>query len=111
MNCADQKFGHNFPYPGAPCIDCGILQSELSYEKPKNIIYEIKKPIKNIHTENHLLAKEICDFYEEMKFGVWLGMIKRKGRQVVYEAFAEAKQNNKPVKWLMWRLSNKYGRN
>lgn len=108
MNCAGQKFGHNFI--GDICLNCGVSQRELSYGKPQKIeiVMPAKKPFKNIHTDKHSLAKEICDFYKENKFGTWLGIISRKGHQTAFEAFAEAKQYKKSAKWLMWRLSKKY---
>jgi len=62
-----------------------------------------------IHSKEHDLAKQICDYFGEKKFGMWLGIIKRKGLENVYTAFAETKQSNAktPVKILMWKLKDK----
>ena len=37
MNCKGKKFGHNFPFSGAKCENCGISQQELSFGKPKKV--------------------------------------------------------------------------
>jgi hypothetical protein len=33
--CKGQKFGHNFPFTGSDCLNCGVNQRELSYGRPK----------------------------------------------------------------------------
>lgn len=83
-------------------------------DKPIVSIGSILPPIKRkadkgIHSEEHDLAKQICDYFHENKFGMWLGIIKRNGVQKVYQAFAEAKQSRgkTPVKILMWKLKKK----
>jgi len=36
-DCYNQRFGHNFPIPGAECTKCGISQTELSGRKLRRL--------------------------------------------------------------------------
>jgi hypothetical protein len=97
-SCKGKKFGHNFAYPGGPCLNCGINQNDLSKEfKPKRIKEAIKKPsdpTKGMHSEIHALAKDISEYCDEpKKFGLYLGIIKRIGHDRAYQIFAEIKQS------------------
>jgi hypothetical protein len=96
-SCKGKKFGHNFAFVGGPCLNCGINQSKLSKEfKPKKINETIKKPsdpAKGIHSAIHALAKDISEYCEEpKKFALYLGIIKRIGREKAYQIFSEIKQ-------------------
>jgi len=59
--CHNQKFGHNFPYTGADCLNCGINQYELSrqFRKPKKE--------KKISSEFHELVENIWKLYGKKK--------------------------------------------
>lgn len=95
--CKGKKFGHNFAYPGGPCLNCGISQNDLSVDsKPKKIKEAIEiepKTIKGIHSKIHALAKDISEFCEEpKKFALYLGIIKRIGHDRAFQIFGELKQ-------------------
>ena len=98
--CHNQKFGHNFPFPGANCSNCGVNQHELN-EKVVTWLKDIKKykPRKaerGIHSEMHALAKEVSEFFgEPKKFAMYLGIIKNTGIQRSYQIFSEIKQSKK----------------
>lgn len=51
------------------------------------------KPIKGIHSEIHALAKDISEYCgEQKKFAMYLGVIKRIGKNKAYKIFSEIKQ-------------------
>ena len=94
--CKGKKFGHNFPVPGGQCLNCKISQKDLS-KKPKRI--KIKKPIdpaRGMHSDIHALAKDISEYCKEpKKFALYLGVIKRIGKNRAYQIFSEIKQSKK----------------
>lgn len=117
-SCQNQKFGHNFPYPGVNCLNCGIGQYELNKigrgrKKPGNLKESLGKRLaekgKFLHSKEHLLADEISRYFrEEKKFGMYLGIIKRTGFSETLRAFSETKQSKIPekdkVKLFMWKI-------
>lgn len=102
--CKGKKFGHNFPVAGGHCLNCGISQKELSEElKPKKL--------RGIHSEIHALAKDISEYCKEpKKFALYLGIIKRIGKNRTYQIFSEIKQSKtikSPAKIFMYLSKNK----
>jgi len=96
--CKGKKFGHNFPVVGGTCLYCGISQNELSKKfKPKKLKDALKKPpdpARGIHSAIHALAKDISEFCNEpKKFALYLGIIKRIGKNRAHQIFAEMKQS------------------
>lgn len=120
-SCQNQKFGHNFPYPGTNCLNCGIGQYALtktartrSGEKTGNLKESLGKRLaekgKFLHSKEHLLADEISRYFkEEKRFGMYIGVIKRIGFSEAYRAFSEVKQSKIPekdkVKLFMWKVA------
>lgn len=52
------------------------------------------KPIWGIHSEIHALAKDISEYCKEpKKFALYLGVIKRIGKNRAYQIFSEMKQS------------------
>jgi len=101
--CKGKKFGHNFPVAGGHCLNCGISQKELSEElKPKKL--------RGIHSEIHALAKDISEHCKEpKKFALYLGIIKRIGKNRTYQIFSEIKQSKtikSPAKMFMYLSKN-----
>lgn len=117
-SCQNQKFGHNFPYPGANCLNCGIGQYELNKtgrgrKKNGDLRESLGKRLaekgKFLHSKEHLLADEISRYFrEEKRFGMYIGVIKRIGFNAAYGAFSEVKQSKIPekdkVKLFMWKV-------
>jgi len=96
--CKGKKFGHNFPVPGGRCLNCGISQNELSGkakpEKLKETLSQSLKPVRGIHSAIHALAKDISEYCKEpKKFALYLGIIKRIGKNRAYQIFSEIKQS------------------
>lgn len=96
--CKGKKFGHNFPVAGGRCLNCGISQNDLSGRpKPKKVREALNKsfePVRGIHSEIHALAKDISEYCKEpKKFALYLGVIKRIGRNRAYQIFSEIKQS------------------
>ncbi len=57
------------------------------------------KPLKGIHSEMHLLAKDISEYCREpKKFAMYLGVIKRIGLHHAYKIFSEIKQQELKAK-------------
>lgn len=83
-------FSHNFPFPNARCLKCGINQQDLSKTNP------FQKEIKTsryLHSDIHLLADEISScFNEKSRFGMYLGIIKRIGTEEARRIFSYIKQ-------------------
>ena len=51
------------------------------------------KPVRGIHSEIHAIAKDISEYCEEpKKFALYLGVIKRIGKNRAYQIFSEMKQ-------------------
>lgn len=108
--CHNQKFGHNFPVAGGDCTQCGINQKVLSKNFKKTGKYEIKKPVRGIHSEMHSLAKDISEYCNEpKKFGMYLGIIKNTGLKRAYKMFSELKQSpNAKTKGKLFVYKSKY---
>jgi hypothetical protein len=96
--CKGKKFGHNFPVAGGHCLNCGISQKELS-EEPKSkelkeALSQSVKLVRGMHSEIHALAKDISEYCKEpKKFALYLGIIKRIGKNRAYQIFSEIKQS------------------
>lgn len=77
----------------------------------KGIVPE--KPIKTtkIHSKDHDLARQLCKFFNEKKFGMWLGVIKKYGFDNVYREWKGLSdyQREYTGKLLMWKLKQNYG--
>ncbi len=108
--CKGKKFGHNFLVTGGRCLNCGINQKELSEEprpkKLKGALSQSFKPVRGIHSEIHALAKDISEYCKEpKKFALYLGVIKRIGKNKAYRIFSEIKQSKdieSPAKLFMY---------
>jgi len=92
--CKGQKFGHDFAIAGGECQNgCGITQVELSNPKPKPIAMprpEPKPMPKGVHTELHDIAFKLWEYYERKeKFGLFLGLIRSRGKQWGYARLSE----------------------
>ena len=113
--CKGKKFGHNFLVPGGRCLNCGISQKDLSEEpKPKKLKQVLSQSFKSergIHSEIHALAKDISEYCKEpKKFALYLGIIKRIGKNKAYQIFSEIKQLKtikSPAKMFMYLSKNK----
>lgn len=54
----------------------------------------IRKPVRGMHSEIHALAKDISEYCgEPKKFALYLGVIKRIGKDRAYRIFSEIKQS------------------
>jgi len=52
------------------------------------------KPVRGIHSEIHAIAKDISEYCREpKKFALYLGIIKRIGKNIAYQIFSEIKQS------------------
>jgi hypothetical protein len=79
MNCEGQRFGHNFPYAGAQCLQCGISQDELSAVPPARPQIQ-PRPKRVQETFLKETAEKMFEYYGgKESFGLFSGMIKRKG--------------------------------
>jgi len=69
------------------------------------------KPVKGIHSEIHALAKDISEYCgEPKKFALYLGIIKRIGKNKAYQIFSEIKQSKEiksPAKLFMYKSKDK----
>jgi len=71
----------------------GLLK-ESKLKKLKDILRPSPKPARGIHSEIHALAKEISEYCKEpKKFALYLGIIKRIGKNRAYQIFSEIKQS------------------
>ena len=70
------------------------------------------KPVRGIHSEIHALAKDISEYCgEPEKFALYLGIIKRIGKDKAYQIFSEIKQSKdveSKAKMFMYMSSKKY---
>lgn len=70
------------------------------------------KPVRGIHSEIHALAKDISEYCgEPKKFALYLGVIKRIGKNKAYQIFSELKQLKDikfKAKMFMYMSSKKY---
>lgn len=71
----------------------------------------IRKPVKGMHSEIHALAKDISEYCgEPKKFALYLGIIKRIGKNRAYQIFSEMKQSKNiksPAKLFMFLSKTK----
>lgn len=107
--CQGQKFGHDFPYPGAKCLKCGVSQALLSQQAVlRRPVLKIKPPKKTLHSKDHLLADELTKYFREPKrFAMFLGIIKRIGFSTALRLFSEVKEEKArdPKKLFMWKVA------
>jgi len=94
MSCRNQKFGHSFA--GGVCLNegCGISQQELSYGVPKKeespFKLKMREKVRGANSKEQSLAIDIVTELGDKKkgaVGIWIGRIKQKGYQRVFEAF------------------------
>lgn len=63
--------------------------------------------MKGIYTEHQMLAKDFYDLYPKEKFGLFLGLIKRRGKEWAYHQLSEIKNHRRdkdeirPIAFLM----------
>jgi len=63
-------------------------------EPDKESIKSRFKPVRGMHSEIHALAKDISEYCREpKKFALYLGVIKRIGKNRAYQIFSEIKQS------------------
>lgn len=63
-------------------------------KKIKEVLRPQFKPVRGIHSEIHALAKDISEYCKEpKKFALYLGVIKRIGKNKAYQIFSEIKQS------------------
>lgn len=121
--CVGQTFGHDFPYTGANCSQCGVNQHELSGNAPKKIAPSMANPfaraikverkaVHGIHSELHALVDETRKMFGETatkgrgSFGYYLGFFKKVGIDRVRVFLAEVKQANTPQKLFWWKMGD-----
>jgi phage host-nuclease inhibitor protein Gam len=85
--------------------------SEPRLKKIKEILKPQLKPMRGIHSEIHALTKDISEYCKEpKKFALYLGIIKRIGKNTAYRIFSEMKQSKtvkSPAKLFMFLSKNK----
>ena len=110
--CKGEMHGHDFVVANGNCLNCGISQVELSHPKPKPIAmpkHEPKPLPKGVHTEVHDLAFQFWTYYgKQEKFGLFLGLVTRRGKLWAYAMLSEIKDFEKrkqgqkyPIQYLM----------
>lgn len=117
-SCQGERFGHNFPYTGACCLDCGISQDTLSgkyNDKTRSIEPMLRPENKKMHSPAHLLADEIIhSFSEPKRFAMYLGVINRIGvirsRQIFQELQASHHTITSKRKLFMWHAKEEFKR-
>lgn len=86
--------------------------SNESYKKLGEALKSQIKPARGIHSEIHALAKDISEYCKEpKKFALYLGIIKRIGKNRAYQIFSEIKQLKtikSPGKMFLYLSKNKY---
>jgi len=84
------------------------MQKKSDFKKLK--IEPLHESIRGIHSEIHALAKDISEYCgEPKKFALYLGIIKRIGKDRAYKIFSEIKQLKKiksPAKLFMFLSKN-----
>ena len=70
---------------------------------------------RQIHSEEHLLAKEISEYCgEPKKFAMYLGVITRIGKSSAYKIFGEMKHDTfkprNPGRWFMYKSNGQKSR-
>lgn len=69
------------------------------------------EPVRGIHSEIHALAKDISEYCgEPKKFALYLGIIKRIGKNKAYQIFSEIKQSKdikSPAKMFLYLSKDK----
>lgn len=80
-------------------------------KKLKDVLRSTPKLTKGIHSEIHALAKDISEYCKEpKKFALYLGVIKRIGKERAYQIFSEIKQSKtikSPAKVFMFLSKTK----
>lgn len=124
--CFGSLHGHNFPYTGSDCMDCGVNQRELSGLKPKKVAempgissaltsltqkFQAPPPLKSdgIHSQLHWLVNEMRHSFGETakkglgSFGFYLGCLKRMGFESAYATWQEIEKSDvRDRKKLFW---------
>ncbi len=81
-------------------------------KKIKEILESAFQPMRGIHSEIHALAKDISEYCKEpKKFALYLGIIKRIGKDRAYQIFSETKQSKNiksPAKIFMFLSKNDF---
>lgn len=82
------------------------MNEESGFKKLKEVLEPSFKPTRGIHSEIHALAKDISEYCKEpKKFALYLGVIKRIGKDRAYQIFSEIKQSKNvksPAKLFMF---------
>lgn len=111
--CEGKKFGHDFKIAGGDCFTCGVNQKELSYT-PKKVSEpkeEIKEP--TFHSEIQYIASQFKEHYPKESFGLFCGIVKRKGKNWSYGLLSEIKEYKRekkseyPIQFVMKKLSTR----
>lgn len=80
-------------------------------KKIKETLEPLHKSARGIHSEIHALAKDISEYCKEpKKFALYLGVIKRIGKDRTYQIFSEIKQSKNiksPAKMFMFLSRDK----
>lgn len=128
-NCKGERFGHNFPATGVPCMVCGITQAELSGIAPvKDSMESISsmggtmeriqaraeayKPRRGIHTELQDLVAQLRKEYGETaikgkgSFSFYMGFLKKFHIGEVYAMQKRAQTGREPVKTFWWLVGD-----
>ena len=70
------------------------MRKKSDFKKLKELIGSFSESTKGMHSEIHVLAKDISEYCKEpKKFGMYLGIIKRIGKDKAYQIFSEIKQS------------------
>ena len=87
------------------------MDRESGFKKINEIVESPPESTRGMHSEIHLLAKDVSEYCNEpKKFGLYLGIIKRIGHDKAYKIFSEIKQSKNvktPGKLFMFLSSAK----
>lgn len=122
--CAGQLHGHDFPYTGANCSNCGVNQGVLSGVEPEKrsppakafagLKLERKTPPRGIYTELQLLVLETRTRFGETatkgkgSFGFYMGFFQRLGIETVRMFLADLKDVSDPKRLFWWKIGAYY---
>lgn len=128
-SCYNQRFGHDFPFVGVECLQCGVSQKDLS-KTPYDIILDkekesigidrFEKPNHRLHSPLHGVIDEIRKEYGEENikkgvgsFGFYLGLLRNVPTHLIWQWRSEIRQSEavgdlgKLFSWKVkrWRIS------
>jgi len=87
------------------------MNKKSGLKKIKKALKSLPKPTRGIHSEIHAIAKEISEYCAEpKKFALYLGIIKRIGKNRAHQIFSEIKQSKNiksPAKLFMFLSKTK----